>query len=372
MKRARRLWLNVHLSLGITVGVLFALLGLTGSVLTFYQEIDRTLNAEIRPSGSPNKPPSIQAIADRIKHNYPDRKKSWRIEMPMSADAPIALRYYRPHETAGKTFAPLMVTLDPVTLQESSYRFWGDYFVTWIYDLHYALLLDQTGKTIVGLSGLVILFLLLSGIYLWWPSARRFASSLLPILRPGAVRKTYDLHTRAGVYGLVILVVIALTGTGLAFPQPTRSLLENFAAVEAAPRPAFMPAAAGQPVIDLDQAVDIAREIFPDAELRWIETAGEEGNPISVRFHQRTEPGRRFAKTQVWIDPHTAEVLAVWDPDKAPKANGFLEWLHPLHNGEAFGAAGRWIVFLSGLLPALLCITGWMRWRQKKHAKLKR
>jgi uncharacterized iron-regulated membrane protein len=46
-----------------------------------------------------------------------------------------------------------------------------------------------------------------------------------------------------------------------------------------------------------------------------------------------------------------------------------LNWLHPLHNGEAFGLTGRILVFLSGLLPLVLFITGFLRWRHKRHAK---
>jgi uncharacterized iron-regulated membrane protein len=43
--------------------------------------------------------------------------------------------------------------------------------------------------------------------------------------------------------------------------------------------------------------------------------------------------------------------------------------LHPLHNGEAFGWIGRWLVFLVAWIPAVLWITGLIRWRQKVKAK---
>jgi uncharacterized iron-regulated membrane protein len=46
-----------------------------------------------------------------------------------------------------------------------------------------------------------------------------------------------------------------------------------------------------------------------------------------------------------------------------------LNWLHPLHNGEVFGLTGRIIVFISGLIPLLLFMTGYLRWRHKRRAK---
>ena len=43
--------------------------------------------------------------------------------------------------------------------------------------------------------------------------------------------------------------------------------------------------------------------------------------------------------------------------------------MHPLHNGEAFGLAGRLLAFAGGLLPTLLLVTGWLRWRHKCAAR---
>ncbi|MGH7201474.1 MAG: PepSY domain-containing protein, partial [Planctomycetaceae bacterium] len=41
----------------------------------------------------------------------------------------------------------------------------------------------------------------------------------------------------------------------------------------------------------------------------------------------------------------------------------------PLHNGEAFGLAGRWIVFFSGLTPAVLYVTGVTIWWRRRRSR---
>ena len=92
---------------------------------------------------------------------------------------------------------------------------WGDYFVTFVYDLHYTLLFDKPGKVVVGILGLLMLVSLLSGLWLWWPSRKRWRAALAPVLRDGAVRRIYDLHALGGAYGVVLLIVLALTGAGL-------------------------------------------------------------------------------------------------------------------------------------------------------------
>lgn len=43
----RKLWLNIHLYMALTVGFFFALLGVTGSFNVFYLELDALLNPAV-------------------------------------------------------------------------------------------------------------------------------------------------------------------------------------------------------------------------------------------------------------------------------------------------------------------------------------
>jgi len=84
---------------------------------------------------------------------------------------------------------------------------------------------------------------------------------------------------------------------------------------------------------------------------------------------QVSEPSDRFPKTFVWIDQFSGKVLGVRDTTKVSSGDAFFDWLHPLHNGEAFGWTGRWLAFFVGLIPAFLWVTGLIRWRQKITAR---
>jgi uncharacterized iron-regulated membrane protein len=59
-------------------------------------------------------------------------------------------------------------------------------------------------------------------------------------------------------------------------------------------------------------------------------------------------------------------VLAVRDERRDSGGDTLLAWLHPLHSGEAFGLVGRWLAFVSGLLPAALFVTGLWRWSGRR------
>jgi uncharacterized iron-regulated membrane protein len=77
----------------------------------------------------------------------------------------------------------------------------------------------------------------------------------------------------------------------------------------------------------------------------------------------------RFPRTHLYLDQYTGRVLAAYDPKADGIGDTVLNWLVPLHDGKAFGMAGRITVMLLGLTPAVMFVTGFMRWAQKRVAR---
>lgn len=364
----RKWLLQFHLWIGLTLGLVFVLAGLTGSVLVFYVEIDRWLDPQIAaaaPAVNAPRASSYESMLQGLRAAHPARSGAWRLEMPMSAGAPVAARYYKPRETEHLAFAPLLAWIDPATAQVATSRFWGDTAMTWIYDLHYTLLLDRNGRIVMAIVGLVLMISLALGIALWWPRGGNWRRALA--LKRGASRerRIYDLHKLGGVYGLVLLGVLCATGVMLEVPRYANPIVERFS-------PLYRPPAlqsrttSGRERIDVDTAVAIAQRRFPSATLRWIETPADAGGVYRVNLRQPGEPSRRFPRTNVWIDQYSGAILAVRDPRANSAGDTLLDWLHPLHSGEAFGMTGRLLILASGLLPALLFVTGLIRWQHKR------
>lgn len=368
-RRWRAVWLQLHLWGGLLLGGVFALLGLTGSILCFYPEIDLWLNPAQQVAAPATAPlPALQPILDALRADRPAYTAAWRLEMPLAPGRPLNVRYYRPPETASRDFAPYMATVDPGRQVISSRRYWGDYAMTWIYDLHYTLLLGQAGRTAVGVVGLLALASLITGLYLWWPRPGRWAAALRPQIRRGEVRATYDWHVRAGAYGALVLLVLCFSGALLALPGWFNPLINSLSpltrseSVSSAPSP-------GQPMISADLAAERALSRHPGATLRWIETPADHHGTYRINLWQAGDPGYRFPRSNAWIDAYTGAVLAERDWQKNSAGDSFLAWQHPLHNGEAFGLPGRIVASLAGLLPALLWVTGVLRWLHKRRAR---
>ena len=365
----RRYLLKLHLYLGLSIGGAFALLGLTGSFLVFYPEIDRGLNPELVNQSAVQSPPTVQAWFDHLHTQFPERKGAWRVEIPRSTDQVVFARYLKPEETDPNVFAPMVVALDPNSGAVLNARMWGDYLVTWVYDLHYSLLMGKSGTVLVSLLGMALLVSVVLGVYLWLPRGKHRFVKAIPKVRTGSKKAIYDMHSYTGAYGAVLLLLMVVTGVGLATPQwvePVMNLfsvrMEKQTVYSAVPMP-------GTKRITADQAVSAGLAVFPTAKLRWIEAPIKVEDVYVLRLQQPNEPSQRFPKTFVWIDQFSGEVLASRDALKVSSGDVFFDWLHPLHNGEAFGLTGRILAFVSGLLPLALLLTGWIRWRQKRKAK---
>ncbi len=120
--KARTLWRNVHISFGLVFDLLFVLTGLTGSVLVFYIEIDEWLNPEL--TFSPTKEPwrSYEDMFQALRTAHPPRDHAWRLEVPSSQGRMMTTRYYKLKETADISVAPLMVWINPHTVEIGSSR----------------------------------------------------------------------------------------------------------------------------------------------------------------------------------------------------------------------------------------------------------
>lgn len=366
-QRLRPVWLKTHFYLGLWLGLVLVITGITGTLLVFYVEIDQWLNPQIavQPQG---KPQALEAVLATLKAQHPQRTGAWRLELPLASDRPLMARYYKPAETQHLRFAPLLVSVDPYRLTVTSNHFWGDTLMTWIYDLHYIFLIDGWGTTLMGIVGLLLAISIITGVLLWWPANANWRSAFRLRWDAGGIRRTYDLHKFGGILGLPVLLILAFSGFALNLPTWANPVINLFSPLSTMPQPT-------SEVIDIqqritvDRAVAIAQGRFPRADVRWVETPKDNGDVYLVRMYQAGEPGRRFPKTMVWVDQYSGSVLAEHNALTRSAGDGLLAWLHPLHSGEALGLVGRIIVFLSGLLLPLSLVTGLLRWRQKARAK---
>jgi len=365
---SRNFWLQAHTVLALAAGLLYVVLGLSGSLSVYREELDVLLGPSFSLEDEPSRHMlSLEQIMRAVEQAHPKRYAPWTLELPNRADWPVTAWYARPEETADRYYAPLMVSVNPYTGEVLASRIWGETVSSWLADLHTQLLAGRGGRNLVGLLGLLLMLSAASGLYLWWPGLGGLKQAFRLRRAQGLMRLALDLHRGIGLLAAAWLLLMAATGFNLAFPELAEGVIGDTAMAHGIEgREVRSTAVPNDHPVSLSEAVVIARGLFPHAQVRRItQPAGETGS-YRVNLRQRDEINQRHPFTTVWVDRWSGQILDVRNPNQFSAGQSFLAWLWPLHTGEAYGGGGRLAWFFAGGIPLLLYVTGLLRWLYRR------
>ena len=372
----RQLFLRIHRWIGLFAGALFVLIGLSGGLLAFREDIDERLNAAImrvEPLAQVLPKPLDEILAAAVAAMPPDAKLE-RLKLPRHAKAAASVTYMVDSDDLESDFYEIF--LDPYTAQVKGRRLllhgdrtFSQPFIAILLAFHSTLLLGANNGYLVGFLGITMCFSILVGLYLWLPANGQWRQGLQVKWGASRERLVYDLHRSIGIYGAAILLVMLLTGVAMIFKPATRGMTALFSQVRADPDfGRSKPVPNGAP-IGPAAAVASANAVFPDGRLHWVLLPSAPSGVYVVGKQSDSEPNRTKTYRNVGVDQYTGQVLHVQDRRAFTAGERFLEWLFPLHSGEAFGAIGRPLTLLFGPLPLALFVTGFLRWRQKRRGR---
>jgi uncharacterized iron-regulated membrane protein len=357
----RRVWVQVHLWLGLTLGVVGALVGVTGSVLVYDRAIDGALNPQRYATSGNEIALTLADYAKRAASAAGEGARTVNLRLPATAGTPV-VAFVR---ARGETAPPRRVYLDPPNGQVLDAPV-GRGLIGWAHDLHESLSLrEYNGREIVGVVGIAMLVSSLSGIYLWWPR-RRLARRDFRFRR--AFTLSRNLHYTFGFYGSLVLAMLAFTGIVLAFPEAGRvggrALRERVALRPAACRPPSPPAG-------------LSRQTKPRPS-RWRNSERRAWQALDFRQARAASTASRCASRVTtasaappwsWSTRDRGRCLRQVDRATQTSGDAFLAFQRPLHEGDALGAAGRLMISVVGLLPALFVVTGSMMWLRSRRRR---
>lgn len=383
LKSARKLWLQLHLYLGLFLGAVLAVAGLTGSLLVFWSDIDDGLNPSLRVVAAHSGGEAAFRPLDNIMRAagaaLPPGAHSGFAYYPRDAESAFQIFYAVPRP-AGKP-DQYQAFVDPYTAQVTGTRlvlgngdFWPRAFMPFVFQLHYSLLSGQVGTILVGV---VAVFLLLvsvpTGLYLWWPLRGKWLQAVT--LKRGASpeRLNFDLHKLGGLYTFPVLVAVLVSGVSMNLPEQFYWAVERFSPLSPAQRDEITSGPAeGRKPIGLDAAAVAEEPLDRQGRIAWMSFPEDETGVYRICRKDVPGLGRFVATRCTLVDQYSGKVLAWIDPETGTAGDLFLQWQGPLHSGQAFGWTGRILVFLTGLACPLLYVTGIIRWLQKRRAKRSR
>lgn len=258
--------------------------------------------------------------------------------------------------------------LDPRTLDVIDHWAWWQRPTAVLAEMHLHLFADEVGSEVIGWIGLALVFLLISGTIVWWPLRRLFRwNSLAP--RNTSRGRMLMFHRNLGVLALPLALLLIAAGTGVAFFQPTRIMLNAMFGDPAPPPLAAKPDRESAPgtTLPLAALLERAEAELPEGRITFVYPDLSDSGVLMIRKKMPGEPhpnGLSF----IHIDIGTGRTLAANDGSSAPPGDRAANWMYPLHSGKWGGRTWQAVVTLNGLLLLTLLVAGTLAWFRKPPA----
>ncbi len=370
-----------HLWLGLLSSVIVFAACLSGAIYAFKLQIEDGINRKFlyNMGQSVSKPVSLDSLRGRFESSYgqatglevhSDLDRSVVITSAMRENAGVTAYFDR------DTGAQLGVK------NKSTIRFFA-----MVLDIHRFLMAGDVGKMINGVAILIMVFMLLSGLVMWFPKKRKHLKKSLSLrLSAGPFRINYDLHKVLGFYSSWLLLFIAITGLYVSFTWMKNAMIVGLG---------------GESIIISDENTTLQDKLAASFSSSLMEIASDtiqeelSVETVFLRAESQLEkpgimtislPSETISSVHIshWSQDHPLDLYTV---DRLEfSANGHLLKmlrfedlpLHeqfkvlakPLHTGEVMGVIGISIYFFVSLIGCSLPITGFVIWYKRSRKLL--
>jgi uncharacterized iron-regulated membrane protein len=366
----RKILKKLHLYLAIILCIPLVLQGITGLIMVFQHEISnyQLHTKHVFASGEIQAPSKIIISA---LTQVPEGFEVNFIKLPIAEKSPAVVRLTKKIEEKKSIFE---VVVDPVSLEIVEVTNPETNFFKKLKKFHSSLFIQgQAGKNIVGTFGLVMLFLVISGLVIWWPKKITFKRAMT--FKFSATGKQFhrDLHSAVGFWTSLIIFITSFAGVYLAFtPQTTSTILAIFPGKDLKKSASEMAIDPNSSLFTIDEITKLAaQKVSSDDKLLSINFPMKSKQPFRVNFVPKNYEDGEPVIT-VFIDQYWQRILEVRDPKNYSLGEKIIAWQHSIHAGEGLGYLWKITVFLTGFLPLLFSITGISLWLiKRKNKKLK-
>lgn len=347
----------VHRYLGLALGTVLLVSGLSGSALVFRSDVDTFLNPDLL---------SIQASAERVSIDTVLSQAGQAVPGKAASLVFLSEMPTRPTEVWFRNSTE-QVYINPYTGDVVGVRHATDSLMGFLADLHIHLLSGETGERIMGWAGVGAILLSFLGMWLWWPRPGRWKQALSIKWQAAPIRVWLDVHNVAGAVMFAFLIMTTATGVSLAlYDFITEPLLIALTGEGARnPAPASTPGRNGnaEAKAPLAPMLQQASALFPDGRITRLSLPAKPLGAIGVRMRLEGEI-HQFGRTFLWFDQYDGKLLRVDNVRTANLATRIQNWLFPLHTGVYGGLPTRWLQVLVGLSLSLLTLSGaWLWWK---------
>ena len=400
----RNVWLRTHRWVGILAGAVLAVVGSTGALMAFEDEIVHALNQDVRVrTARPEPPLDAPALLARVRAQASGQRV---LSLEMAGREGAAARVTLESESARDAPDPRegrsqreVRYADPYTgalIRADGTR--GEAFFRGVRALHRWLVIGpwgdrDVGRQIVGACVALFVLLQLSGLYLRWPrTLRGLRGTLWLDLRRRGRARLWNQHVVLGTWALPVYLVIALTGLTWSYDgyrsvvyalagveEPARgerrrgessTSADDLAGSEADLRATWQELAriaASEPVHAMEASAERSALGLRQVTFRLPESPGD---PVRVRY-LAAQAAHSRAYDELVVDERTGQVVQHERYADKPVGARWMASRLALHTGGFWGLGGQAVFLLASLALPVVVVTGaglFLRGAQRRRA----
>lgn len=331
----RRILLWLHRWAGVLAGMVVLVIAVTGGALVFENTIQRWMRPDLYPNAAT---PKSERVA--ISSVLATQPRVQGVRLPRDESDALVL-----------FSGPQAYHFDPRegTLLGTRPRM-GGWEQTMI-KLHVNLMQGPVGGTVVVIATCITLGLALTGLWLWWPLR------IFGVRRGSSFRRfNLDLHSVAGLYSSVFLLIFGITGLTLRYMHGEH------------PHPPQVPfVQPNQSLLSVDEAITKAEAALPGARAAAVEMPPPQRPVFRIQL-AFPEDGSPAGRSVVFISRLDGSVLAAHSSREGTLSQLYQMAQLSIHMGSIGGTATRWIAFLTCVALVLQILSGYVLWLKRSTA----
>lgn len=382
---------KLHLWFGLLIGSIVFIISITGALYVFKDEIEDIQRKEFiyhKETNYQNKEKLGVRTLEQIVHTTLNEKYElhW-VNIPIDKSKSYRFFYFERDKNAWNYFEeyPIYkaVYVNPYSGKILQVYDEKNGFFNIVKMLHWGFLLNSDwGKWVTGIPVLIFVFMLISGIILWWPkniAARKQRLWFKWKNIKNWKRKNYDLHNIIGFYTSIFALLFSITGLYYAFVFIQTSMYVIFSGGNTT-YPDFSHIKTKAPLemrtkTTLDKIGKKVEEIYPDAYGYSLDLGNKH---IDGHKHENFEVyvqhlSYSYHKSSSLIfDENSGDLLHTRNPKDKNFGEKVINANYDIHVGAILGLPTKILAFIVSLLCASLPVTGFLIWYGKNNKAKKK
>ena len=365
----RKLFHSLHLWLSIPVGIIISIICLKGAILVCEQEIKelaspKLYKVEIPENGRMLKPSELKL---RINERMGDSLQISSIVYPGKEGRACTVSF----RNMGRKY----LSVNPYDGNVNGWIESSEFFLAtrrlhrWMMNPPEVKGEMSVGKYVVGISTLVLVVILMSGLVIWVPRNRRALKNRLTVsFSKGWRRFWYDSHVAWGFYSTLLLLVMALTGLTWSFGW-FRSAAYSLVGANNKTTEQHSHHNESENKGKRSDKDKTEITLVWDNVLAGIQERYDEYSQITFQRDMAFVGTNIYTSMRkndkVYFDAKSGEITSVTKYSETPMAQKAKGIFYALHTGSWGGIITKILYFLACVIGAVLPLSGYYLWIKK-------